>query len=519
MPCCCFCASAKSFSVVANADFHGIDMKSQLRHLSASVAVMLCLIQGSTTLAQSSVIELAPPKIQEYWVSITLQPGGALVFDGYAPDAATKAGFAQLSDADINWLKLASGAPAAYQAAATYGLDLLSRMSEGRFSLRGSVATVSGTAAEQADYISLRSDTVAGLPDGVTLEQSQILAPRIEPYQFSVRRHSNGTVVLSGYVPDPERENLLLDAISAPASSTLRYGSGEPVNFAASLDRVMPLIDRLSEGEIRLDGTAWIIAGTPSSAANAAAIRTTLSENRLIEAGWSLALTEPRAPVVTQVAPELADTVDPAAPSAPATSETSQASTTEVTAATKLAEGAATVPQADPAPAKSPTTPPTAAPEPILTPPVAASEVAPTVAPQPSNAAAASDDAAKVALCSARLAEISGQNGILFRSGSAVLAEGVQPVLTAFAQALAICPNSPVDVAGHTDADGEAQANLALSVARAEAVIRALVALNVAPERLYAVGYGESTPVAVNTTPAGKAQNRRIVISVRQPGN
>jgi len=488
-------------------------MKSQLRHLSASVAVVFSLMQGSTTLAQSSVIELAPPQIQEYWVSITLQPGGSLVFDGYAPDAATKAGFAQLSDADINWLKLGSGAPVGYQAAAAYGLDLLSRMSEGRFSLRGSVATVSGTAAEQADYISLRSDTVAGLPDGITLEQTQILAPRIDPYQFSVRRHSNGTVVLSGYVPDPERENLLLDAISAPASSTLRYGSGEPVNFVASLDRVMPLVDRLSEGEIRLDGTAWIISGTPSSAVDAAAIRTTLSENRLIEAGWSLALAEPRASVTAPVPVEPAEPVVPAAP------ETSPVPTPEAPAATELAEAAVTAPEADPVPAPAPVTPPTVARESIPAPTVAASEVAPTVAPQPSVAVAESDDAAQVALCSARLAEISGQNGILFRSGSAVLAEDVQPVLSAFAQALAICPNSPVDVAGHTDADGEAQANLALSVARAEAVIRALVALNVAPERLYAVGYGESTPVAENTTPAGKAQNRRIVISVRQPSN
>ena len=78
-----------------------------------------------------------------------------------------------------------------------------------------------------------------------------------------------------------------------------------------------------------------------------------------------------------------------------------------------------------------------------------------------------------------------------------------------------LCPNAAIDVEGHTDSDGDDQRNLALSVARAEAVVNALIERGVAPERLYAIGYGEAQPVADNATAAGKRQNRRIVVSVR----
>jgi outer membrane protein OmpA-like peptidoglycan-associated protein len=71
-----------------------------------------------------------------------------------------------------------------------------------------------------------------------------------------------------------------------------------------------------------------------------------------------------------------------------------------------------------------------------------------------------------------------------------------------------------VHVEGHTDADGAEDLNLALSVARAEAVVEALIARNVNLERLYAEGFGESQPIADNETRDGKAANRRIAFSI-----
>ena len=56
---------------------------------------------------------------------------------------------------------------------------------------------------------------------------------------------------------------------------------------------------------------------------------------------------------------------------------------------------------------------------------------------------------------------------------------------------------------------------MALSVARAEAVVNALILRGVAADRLYAVGYGEAAPIADNATASGKRINRRIVVTVK----
>src|SRR5690606_2379898 len=133
----------------------------------------------------------------------------------------------------------------------------------------------------------------------------------------------NGNVLVSGFVPNPELEQRLLSLVGSRSSSTLRFGSGEPLNFEAEIDRILPLFDRLQEGEIRLGNGAWLFSGTPQSAADADAIRAAFSTDRLSEAGWSLALAAP-APAQPQIAeasaeaaaiePEPAEEPTPTAP-------------------------------------------------------------------------------------------------------------------------------------------------------------------------------------------------------------
>jgi OOP family OmpA-OmpF porin len=77
------------------------------------------------------------------------------------------------------------------------------------------------------------------------------------------------------------------------------------------------------------------------------------------------------------------------------------------------------------------------------------------------------------------------------------------------------CPNATIEVAGHTDSDGEDSFNQALSEKRAQAVIDYLVKAGLPANRFTAVGYGSTQPVAGNDTDDGKAQNRRIEFLVR----
>ena len=77
-------------------------------------------------------------------------------------------------------------------------------------------------------------------------------------------------------------------------------------------------------------------------------------------------------------------------------------------------------------------------------------------------------------------------------------------------EALALCPDATVEVAGHTDSSGSDAANQQASERRAQAAIQYLVGRGVPVERMTAVGYGETKPIADNGTPAGREANRRI---------
>jgi OmpA-OmpF porin, OOP family len=71
-------------------------------------------------------------------------------------------------------------------------------------------------------------------------------------------------------------------------------------------------------------------------------------------------------------------------------------------------------------------------------------------------------------------------------------------------------PNVPIEIAGHTDNQGDAAANLDLSERRAQAAFDYFVANGQDPARFVVQGYGEEAPVASNDTAEGRARNRRI---------
>lgn len=78
-------------------------------------------------------------------------------------------------------------------------------------------------------------------------------------------------------------------------------------------------------------------------------------------------------------------------------------------------------------------------------------------------------------------------------------------------------PDLQVDVAGHTDWIGTNAYNQALSERRANAVRVYLESKGVDSSRIHTFAYGETRPIAPNTTAEGRAQNRRAEISTRSP--
>jgi outer membrane protein OmpA-like peptidoglycan-associated protein len=70
-----------------------------------------------------------------------------------------------------------------------------------------------------------------------------------------------------------------------------------------------------------------------------------------------------------------------------------------------------------------------------------------------------------------------------------------------------------IQLEGHTDSQGSARKNQALSEKRVQNIKTYLVQhFRLAPERILAVGYGSSRPIASNATPEGRSQNRRVEV-------
>lgn len=102
-------------------------------------------------------------------------------------------------------------------------------------------------------------------------------------------------------------------------------------------------------------------------------------------------------------------------------------------------------------------------------------------------------------------------NDIFFATASATVDSASAPTFQRIAAVLAANPGWRLAIVGHTDDIGDDSANLALSRRRAEAARAILVRdYHVAPARLTADGRGERDPLETNTTPQGRARNRRV---------
>ena len=104
---------------------------------------------------------------------------------------------------------------------------------------------------------------------------------------------------------------------------------------------------------------------------------------------------------------------------------------------------------------------------------------------------------------------------IQFASNSSALT--TTPNLQRIAERIQSTSNIQVLIDAYTDSQGAADYNQALSERRAKSVENVLIRLGVRSERIRSQGLGESSPVADNTTAAGRAQNRRVEISLNNP--
>ena len=113
---------------------------------------------------------------------------------------------------------------------------------------------------------------------------------------------------------------------------------------------------------------------------------------------------------------------------------------------------------------------------------------------------------------------ITFKSDYLFAVGSANMNAGAAAEVARVRSVLSQYPDTTIQVAGHTDNTGSEQLNQDLSERRAESVKNALIGQNVHPSRISTIGFGESAPVADNSSESGRQLNRRVVITIK-PNN
>lgn len=115
--------------------------------------------------------------------------------------------------------------------------------------------------------------------------------------------------------------------------------------------------------------------------------------------------------------------------------------------------------------------------------------------------------------CQAEINDYLAKERVRFKRGKADITESSYPLLGMIASLARNC-DTRLEIASHTDAEGDAAINLKLSQRRADAVRKYLVKHGVEAEQVDAKGYGESQPIADNSTSEGRDANRRVEFRV-----
>jgi len=105
-------------------------------------------------------------------------------------------------------------------------------------------------------------------------------------------------------------------------------------------------------------------------------------------------------------------------------------------------------------------------------------------------------------------------DNVLFDTGLSTLKPSSYRALNDLAEVMKLKPTLVIEIAGHTDNTGTSEINLKLSQDRADAVRNYLLKKGISSDRVTAKGYGDTEPVADNSTDEGKQKNRRTEVRI-----
>jgi OmpA-OmpF porin, OOP family len=483
---------------------------------------------------------------------------------GYAPSTATRQAILGVTKANfpgyevVDRMTLARGVPSpdTWLAGVSFGLNQLASLKRGEVRLDDLALTVTGEAEDVTGYRAIKTALASNVPKGIKLNADAVMAPVVSPYIWSVER-GEGRLLLGGYVPSEAARAELLAAARDAASGAvvtdqMRPGEGAPQGWLAAAQATVRGLLRLESGAAEIRDLALNVSGVAADESRAVAARNGL-RSALPPAFKLTEQIKAREP--PRLATEPARGAGQVTP-APDKHPQPQAGSTVVTEAERqplAGPGPQTPGPQTPGPqtpgpqALAPQTPASQTPGPqtlapqgpapqAIAPQAPAPQTLPAQPVQPATGAAAlpaaspqnqadaarKDEttlAAKAVVaaksCQTTLLDLVRNGHILFERGSANLEQASFATLSKLPGAIKACPQTIIQIEGHTDIEGTPEANRALSLKRARTVLNYLVGAGVDVHQLESVGYGERRPVAPNDTGENKAKNRRIEFVVR----
>lgn len=500
-------------------------------------------------------VELSAPRADPFVWSVAYD-GKAITFDGFVPNevihetllAAAKATLGSAAPV-IDKTEIASGDPDGFAEAASYAITILGRLDDGGVTLDGLNIDVAGTARTVEDYEDVLASLSGGLPGGAKVVSNAIKPAPVSPYGWTGER-TEGAVVLSGYVPTLEGRAAMAAAASAlfpgvSVTDRVRVASGEPkMDWLGGVKFAMDELARLSSGKVTLgDDRTFSVEG---EAVSPEAFAELLDSNgKTLPASLKLAAADVRPPRVSpyrfvadlaaaqvhltgyapsqKVREDILDTaqrkfgkveiVDDLVFASGAPDDFTDAVSAALQAVARLGSGHAEIVDHDVTVSGSAWYP-SAADELVS----ATEEALPKGFKATMNVVTRQEgQPVSPVRCRDLLQDALQRGRIEFITNKAEIIGDSFGLLDRVAATIARCPDAKIEVAAHTDSAGSSARNRDLTQSRAEAIVDYLVDAGVKRERLSAVGYGETRPVADNGSAEGKAANRRVEFTVELP--
>jgi len=525
----------------------GINSRGQSWEVTISVSdIEVVAESGSDSDGQVSAPEL--PVADPYLWAAERGKAGDYVLSGNVPTPQLQRYLAvRAGDVVSDTMTVADGAPNDFIQTLLAGFTALSSLEEGRLAYTGSGWTLIGrlSGAGSKDAI------VASLGAAIDISDWQIVIetppPPVDPYVWQATKSSDGQIAITGHVPTPQLQRYLAVRAGEGADTDVQVSPGAPDGFVSDALAALTAVQTLTTGKAEFDGHTWSITGEVPTKQTADSVVGSLETAETDVEFWKTSIEVPvipeKTPVEEAVEPtpkSVAEVEEPKPlyPFAARLTEDGIVMSGQVPAAATRSYLSVIAGGASPNGLRIAENPP----ENFILDAVAGlralqnldegrlqhSETGWSLAGLARTegnrsgalAAIGSDWDTEIALmapetvCQEDLEILSEENGILFAPASARITEDSRQTIEHVVEILSDCPETAIHVEGHTDSDGDEQANLILSLARSEAVIAELVNRGISDTRLYAVAYGESLPIAPNTTSAGKSRNRRIVFTV-----